>query len=354
MPTFRPDLEAITPYRPGRPIEDVRRELGLDRIAKLASNECPQPPFPQVAGAVARRVGELNRYPDNEEHELRSAVAHHLGVAGDRLWFGGGSAELMLMTALAVGGPGTSAVYAWPSFGLYRIVSQVATTTPIEVPLDAGHRHQLERMLAAIRPDTTLVYVCNPNNPTGTHVSLDAVTDFVAAVPDRVLIVVDEAYYEYPQAADYGTALPLALARDNVLVARTFSKVYGLAGLRVGYMVGAPDTIRELRRVQPPFSVNSLAQAAATESLRHQDEVARRVERNAAGLKLFAEELAARDVPFADSQANFVYLHAGVEPEALLQQGVIVRPMEGGWSRVTVGTDDENRAFFAALDSAKA
>ncbi len=354
MPAFRTDLDAIVPYRPGRPIEDVRRELGLDRVAKLASNECPLPPFPEVATAIAAAVDGLNRYPDNEEHDLREAVAAHLGVPLDHLWFGGGSNELMLMTAIAAGGPSTSSVYAWPSFGLYRIASQVAMTEPIEVPLDADHRHDLDRMLAAVRPDTTIVYVCNPNNPTGTHVGAAAVADFVAEIPDRVLVVIDEAYWEYAQAADYGTAMSLALSRDNVMVAHTFSKVYGLAGLRIGYMVGAPANIETLRRIQLPFSVNSLAQVAAIEALRHQDQVAGRVERNAEGLKLFYEELADRGIPFADSQANFVYLRAGDDAaalqERLLQKGIIIRPMQAGWARVTVGSEPENREFFAALD----
>ncbi len=358
MPTFRQDLAAIVPYRPGKPIEEVAREFGLDRIAKLASNESPIPPFPEVQEAIAAAIPRVHRYPDNNRYELREALAAHLGVPGDHLWFGGGSNELMLMAAIAVGGPGTSAVYAWPSFGLYRIGTQVAMAEGIEVPLDAAHRHDLDGMLAAIRPDTTVAYVCNPNNPTGTHVAAEAVWEFVAAVPERVLVVVDEAYSEYAQAADYGTALPLALQRPNVVVAHTFSKVYGLAGLRCGYMVGPPEVLSEFRRVQLPFTTNTLAQVAAVEALRHQDRVAERVQRNAEGLKLFADELVARTIPHADSQTNFVYLHPGGDDaqsfkRALLPHGVIVRPFEGGWVRVSVGTDEETRKFFAALDAVR-
>ncbi len=354
VPTFRPDLSRIAPYRPGKSAEEVTREFGLERVIKLASNESPVPPFPEVQKAIAAAIPGLNRYPDNNRFLLRSALADHLDVPGDHLWFGGGSNELMLMTAIAVGGPGTSAVYAWPSFGLYRIGTLVALATPVEVPLTTDHRHDLDRLLGALRDDTTLVYVCNPNNPTGTHVPAEDVFEFVAAVPERVLVVVDEAYHEYALAADYGTALPLALERPNVLVARTFSKVYGLAGLRCGYMVGSPATFAELRRVQLPFTTNSLAQVAAIEALRHQDRVAERVERNTAGLKQFSEELTARDIPFADSQANFVYIRpaddAAAFKAALLPHGVVVRPFEDGWVRVSVGTDDEIRAFFAALD----
>ncbi len=359
MPTFRADLAAIAPYKPGKPIEEVAREFGLERIAKLASNESPLPPFPAVQDAIAAAIPSLHRYPDNYRYDLRMALAAHLDVPPDHLWFGGGSNELMLMTAIAVGGPGTSAVYAWPSFGLYRIGTQVAMAQRVEVPLDGAHRHDLDAMLAAIRPDTTVVYVCNPNNPTGTHVPAGALYDFVAQVPERVLVVVDEAYFEFATAADFGTALPLALAQDNVLVARTFSKVYGLAGIRCGYMVGAHATLEELRRVQLPFTTNALAQVGATEALRHQDDVADRVQRNAERLKLFAEELADRGIAFADSQTNFVYLHPGGDDaqefkRALLPHGVIVRPFEHGWVRVSVGSDDENRAFFTALDAVRA
>ncbi len=358
MPTFRQDLSAIVPYRPGKPIEEVAREFGLERIAKLASNESPLPPFPEVQAAIAAAIPRVHRYPDNDRYDLRKALAAHLGVPGDHLWFGGGSNELMLMAAIAVGGPGTSAVYAWPSFGLYRIATQVAMAERIEVPLDAEHRHDLDRMLAAMRPDTTVIYVCNPNNPTGTHVAAEQVYELVDAVPERVLVVVDEAYFEYAQAADYGTAVPLALERSNVVVARTFSKAYGLAGLRCGYMVGPADVFAEFRRVQLPFTTNTLAQVGAEAALRYQDRVAERVQRNAEGLKLFSEELAARGIPYADSQTNFVYMHsggddAGAMKRALLPHGVIVRPFEDGWVRVSVGTDDENRAFFAALDEVR-
>ncbi len=356
MPRLRPDLAAISPYRPGLPIDEVQRRFELDRVIKLASNESPLPPFAEVRAAITDAVAGLNRYPNNDRLELRQAVARHLDVDPSRLWFGGGSNELMLVTALAAGGPGTSAVYAWPSFGLYREATKVAHATGVEVPLDADHRHDLAAMAAAVRPDTTVVYVCNPNNPTGTHVSAQAVFDFVDAIPSDVLVVIDEAYYEYVQAVDYHTALPLAEERDNVLVAHTFSKVYGLAGLRVGYMVGAPELIAELRRVQLPFTVSALAQAAAIEAVRHQDRVAERVERNAEGLKLFTEALTERGIPLAESQTNFVYCRPTDDgealAEALLPHGVIVRVMgDPGWIRVTVGTEAENLAFFAALDA---
>ncbi len=353
MPTFRSDLAYIPVYQPGRNADDVRRDYGLDSIVKLSSNECPYQPFAPVIEAVARAAGQVNRYPDNGTRDLRRALAAFLGLSADQLWLGGGSNELMYVTALAVGGPGTSAVFAAPSFGLYRIATQLAMAEGVAVPLDSEYRHDLDAMLAAIRPDTTVVYLCNPNNPTGTHVSADRVEAFVEAVPDHILIVIDEAYYEFPTAADYATARHLALERDNVVVAHTFSKAYGLAGLRAGYFIGNPATLDELRRIQLPFSVSTLAQVAVIEAIKHQDLVVERMEANHTGLEAITDGLAQRGLEFADSQANFVYLRPPIAPtdcfEALQQRGVIVRDV-GEAVRISVGTEAENQRLLTALD----
>jgi histidinol-phosphate aminotransferase len=354
VPTFRPDLADIPVYRPGGTPEEVRRAYGLETVITLASNECPYEPFTPVIEAVARAVPGVNRYPDNGTRDLRQALGSFLGVVPQQLWIGGGSNELMYVTALAVGGPGTSAVYATPSFGLYRIATKLAMAHGIAVPLDAEHRHDLDRMLTAIRKDTTVVYVCNPNNPTGTHVPAGSVDAFIDAVPDHVLVVVDEAYLEFATADDFASAVPLALERDNVVVAHTFSKAYGLAGLRAGYFVGSAATLDELRRIQLPFSVSTLAQVAAIEALRHQDLVAERMQANQGGLKTITDGLAERGIAFADSQANFVYAVPPMDPaecfERLQAQGVIVRHV-GDAIRVSVGTDEENQQLLEALDT---
>jgi histidinol-phosphate aminotransferase len=345
-------VSEIAPYEAGRPIEDVARSLGADpdQIIKLASNESPLPPFDPVIEAIAAAAGSVNRYPDNGWYELSRAVANHLGVDPDQLIFGGGSSEILRVIALAVGGPATSAVYAWPSFIIYRLASIVAGTDRIEVPL-THHFHDPEAMLAAIRPDTTVAYLCNPNNPTGTYLSGAAVAAFVEAVPDRVLVVVDEAYFEYVTASDYATALSLSLERPNLVVTRTFSKIYGLAALRVGYAVGQASTLRELRRAQAPFTVNSLAQVAALTALRYPGQVAARARVNHEERARIEKELAARQLEYVPSQANFVYLRAGSGAASeLLTRGVIVRAMEEDWIRVTVGTVEENDRFLTALD----
>jgi histidinol-phosphate aminotransferase len=356
MPKFRAELSAIAPYEAGRPIADVARELASDpsSIIKLASNESPLPPFPQVVEAITGAASGVNRYPDNGVHDLSLAVAANLGVEPNQLWFGGGTSDLLRVMGLAVGGANTSAVYAWPSFIIYRLGSILAGSRRIEIPLTADLRLDLPEMAAAIEPDTTIAYVCNPNNPTGTHNSASSIVDFVDAVPEQVLVVIDEAYHDYVAANDYTSAIPLALERDNVLVTRTFSKVYGLAALRVGYAVGRTETLLELRKAQAPFTVSSIGQVAAREALRHPGALAERVQINAEGRQMLLKEFEKRDIEHCDSQANFVFFRLGTDTgwttSNFLAQGVIIRGFEGGWVRATVGTEEENLRFLEALD----
>ncbi len=354
MPTIRPDLPSIPYYVPGRPVEDVARQYGISDIDKLASNECPEAPFPDVVKAVAAAATGVNRYPDSGTYDLSRAIAASNGVQPDDVWVGAGSSEVLRCAALSVGGPGTSAVFAHPSFVMYRIATMVAWSEPIVVPLTDTFAHDLGAMADAIRDDTTMVYVCNPNNPTGNHLPARDVAAFLDAVPDRVVVVVDEAYAEYVTADDYQTFLLEAPQRPNLLVARTFSKIYGLAGLRVGYGVGSPGLVRQLRHTQAPFTVTSTGQAAAIEALKHPDLVAQRRARNEIGRHALADGLAALGFTPAPSQANFVYFEppgaAAEIGDALLEKGQIVRVLGDG-IRVTVGTADENARFLAALES---
>ena len=354
MPTYRADLESIPTYSPGKPIDEVSRDLGIFDICKLASNECPTEPFPEVVAAIAAAAADVNRYPEDSGYYLVNALADRHGVDTAQVWLGAGSTQLLGCIALSTGGPGTSAVYASPSFVMYPIATLVAGARPIEVPLDDEWRYDLDAMLDAIEDDTTVVYVCNPNNPTATYRSGPDVAAFIDAVPSSVLVVVDEAYHHYVTAPDYGTALPIAVERDNVIVTRTFSKIYGLAGLRVGYAIGKPETITNLRKTQPPFSANTIAQVAALESLAHDDRMAEHADANTAGREQLEAGLAERGIEFAPSQANFIAIKLSEDSQdvsdRLLKEGVIVRPM-GSIIRVTVGTEDENRRFLEALDA---
>ena len=353
MPTYRSELESIPRYTPGKPIGEVARELGIASVDKLASNECPTEPFPEVLEAIAAAGVTVNRYPDSGQYELTNAIADHYGVDPSSVWVGAGSSEVLRCTALSVGGPGTSAVFAQPSFIMYRIATLVAYADPIAVPLDDRYDHDLDAMLAAITETTTIVYICNPNNPTGGIRSGKDIGAFIDAVDESVTIIIDEAYAEYVADSTYESMLALAPTKPNVLVARTFSKIYGLAGLRVGFGVGHPDLITNLRTTQPPFAVTAPAQAAALAALPLQNRLAERAAENAAGRTYLTAALSSLGYDVADSQANFVYFEpqggASALFDALLHRGVIVRVLGDG-VRVTVGTERENERFIAALD----
>lgn len=351
---YRSDVDRLRPYVPGRGFDEIKRLYGLDDVIKLASNESPLPPFPEVVARIASLASGVNRYPETVFTELGAAVGDDLGVPAEALWFGGGGAELLFHIGLVTGGPGTSAVYAWPSFVMYRLATMIAHAEPVEVPLDPDLRHDLPAMLAAIRDDTSVVYVCNPNNPTGTHLATADVMDFVERVPDDRLVVVDEAYRHFVTAADYRSLAKEAATRPNLAVLHTFSKVYGLAGLRIGYVVGHPDTLGRLRRTQIPFTVSTLAQEAALTALASRDRLDDRVAANTAARDALVAGLVARGHQPPDTQTNFVYVRVADAPalaEHLLRSGVIVRPMGASAVRISVGTPAENEAFLAALDT---
>jgi histidinol-phosphate aminotransferase len=354
---FRPDLDRVQVYVPGKPIDEVARDLGLEDIVKLASNEHPEPPLPEVAAAIAEAAATVHRYPDSSCHQLRLALAAHFGISPDELWIGAGSSELLGCIGLAVGGPGTSALFAWPSFAMYPIGTAVAGAEAVTVPLDAGQAHDLDAMAAAVRDDTTVVYLCNPNNPTGTHLPADRIAGFVDVLSPDVLVALDEAYAEYATAADFASGVDLALDRPNVVVLRTFSKAYGLAGLRIGYAIGQPATLEHLARTQRPFSVTTLAQDAAVASLAHQDDLAERVKQNAVLRDEMEAAFATRQIPHVASQTNFVAFRPWCPPatliDDLLARGVIVRAVPDGWIRVTVGTAGECLRFLEALDACR-
>ena len=352
MPAFRKDLNSIGVYLPGKPIDEVMRDYGITDVVKLASNECPEPPFAPVHEAIVRAAEEVHRYPDSAAHRLTRTIAAHHGVAQDEVWVGPGSSSILASIGLAMGGPGTSAVFSEESFVLYSIISAIARSEPVAVPLDPTMHLDGAALANAVREDTTVLYFCNPNNPTGTYVPPPVLADLVQTVPDDVLIVIDEAYEEYVTHPEHRTALPHALQRPNVIVARTFSKIYGLAGLRVGYAIGQAPTIAALRRLQLPFATTTVSLAAAEEALHHQDLVADRAKTNARAREQLAGGLNQLEIPYLDSQTNFILLRPDGDPgelsEALLRRGVIVRHM-GEYVRVTVGTEAENTRFLQTL-----
>jgi histidinol-phosphate aminotransferase len=331
-------------------------------IAMLASNESPYPPVPAVQEAVAKVLGGLHRYPDPTNAALRRKLSDRHGVPANRIAIGNGSCDVLLAAGEALLEPGAELVYAWPAFSVYPHLAAASGARAIEVPLDAEHRHDLDAMAREITVATRLVIVCNPNNPTSTALPLAEIADFVRSVPRHVCVILDEAYVEFNMLQDAEDSVDLLAKHPNLVLLRTFSKIYGLCGLRVGYgLAGSEEFRTAVDQVRQPFFCNAAAQAAALEALNHQDEVARRVERNLAERIGLEEGLRELGLEPADSQANFVWFDLGEdreEPEVvrgLAERGVLVRAGAAlgreGALRVTVGTQAENERFLEALRS---
>jgi histidinol-phosphate aminotransferase len=361
---FLEHLDPIVPYEPGSPAELVKRRYGLDEVVKLASNESPLPPFEATKQAVVAALDDLNRYPDGACTDLRAALAAHYGREADELLVGSGSYELLMLLSDVLLAPGDEMVFADPSFSAYADIGLARGATLVPVPL-REFAHDLEAMARAIGEKTKMVIVNNPNNPTGTYVPAADIARLVERVPPDVLVVLDEAYNEFVTAADSQGTLPLERAHPNVCVLRTFSKMYGLCGLRVGYGLCARDVKEAVDKVRQPFNVNTLAQVAATEALKHQDEVVERRRLNAEMRAYMVRRLAAMGRATVPSEANFMLVEVGdiCPPDVgvcqrLLELGAIVRDGAKigcpGWARVSVGTRAEIDFFLDKLSAAGA
>jgi histidinol-phosphate aminotransferase len=350
----KPWVAALEPYVPGKPIEELERELGIANAVKLASNENPLGPSPRAIEAMQRALANVHRYPDGASFRLREALAARLGVAREQLVFGCGADEILELVAKAFLGPGDECVYAWPSFAMYPIVVKGMGATPVAVPLDASFVHDLDAMLAAVTARTRVVMVCNPNNPTGTSVGRAAFDRFAAALPRDVVLLIDEAYVDFSRRPDRIDGLAAVARRPGTLSARTFSKVAGLAGLRVGYAVADRELAGYLERARHPFNLNLLAEVAALAALDDREHLERTLRTNREGLDYLTRELAALGIPTWPSEANFLLAKPG--PGAyleLLRRGVIVRPL-GGFGlpehvRISIGTAEENERLVKAL-----
>jgi histidinol-phosphate aminotransferase len=350
----RADLDALPAYVPGRNVADLVRELGIAEAIKLASNEVPFGPLPGVPEAVARAMTAAHRYPDMGVLELRDKLARRYGVSADRLVTGCGSVALAEHLVKATCLPGDEIVYAWRSFEAYPIISAGAAATSVRVPNTPGHG--LRAMAAAVTDRTRVVIVCNPNNPTGTAVRRAELDRFLDDVPSDVLVVLDEAYREFVTDEQVPDALETYGDRPNVVVLRTLSKAWGLAGLRVGFLAGQPDVAAAVRKVVTPFSTSLVAQAAALAALDAEEEVRRRCAIVVGERERVTEALRKLSLEVPASQSNFVWLPLGDRAAqfgaACESRGVIVRAFPGDGVRVTIGTPEENDAFLAATESA--
>ncbi len=358
----RSTLAGLRPYEPGKPVEEVQRELGLDRVVKLASNEGPYGPFSSALEALARSSAELNRYPDGGAYRLRGALADRYDVRFEEVAVGSGADGIIDTVSQAVLEPGDEVVLGWPSFPSYAIYAAKAGAAAVRVPL-VGHRYDLDGLLSAVTGRTKLVYLCDPNNPTGTMNTRRELDDYFEHVPEHVLTVLDQAYYEYVDEPTYPDGIAEYFHRGHrVLVMRTFSKIYGLAGLRVGYAIGPEELVTALGKTRRAFDLTTPAQEAALASLDSPDELARRRTLNAEGREQLEQLLHERGLDsVGGAVGNFLYVETGEDTsrlfDELLRAGVIVRPLAGFGAptaiRITVGTPDEHAFLADALSSVK-
>jgi histidinol-phosphate aminotransferase len=346
----------LTPYVPGKPIAEVKRELGIDDIIKLASNENPLGPSPRVIEAMKAAVEQVGLYPEGSCFELRNALAEHLGVDGGMLIFGAGADEVIHMLGTALLDDGDEIVQAHPSFSQYEGAATLMECKTNKVPLK-DWTHDLKAMLAAVNEHTKLFFITNPNNPTGTVVSADEVEAVLDSLPERCLMVLDEAYYEYVDDPNYTRAIEWVKQGRNVIALRTFSKIYGLAGLRIGYGIAPPGIVALLERVRLPFNVSSVAQAAAVACLNDPDQVKRTRELNRQSKEYFYRELDRMGIRYTPTQANFVWIDlqrdCGEVFSELMKRGVIVRTGTPfgcpNHIRVTTGTMEQSERFISTL-----
>ncbi len=349
-----PHILELEPYQPGKPIEALERELGITGSIKLASNENALGPSPKAVEAIRRALDGVHRYPDGASFALRARLAQKLAVAPEQLVFGCGGDEILELLAKTFLAPGDEVVYAWPSFAMYPIVVKGMGATPRPVELDEDWAHDLPAMARAVSERTKLVFVCNPNNPTGTSIAADDFDRFVELLPDSVVLAVDEAYFEYVRRRDFPDVLGWLERRPGTLVLRTFSKIVGLAGLRIGYAIADAELAGYLERARHPFNVNRLAEVAALAALDDQEHIERSRKVNGEGVEYLTRELGALGIEVWPSDANFVLARVGADVYSkLLREGVIVRSLQGfGLAehvRITVGLPEENERVVKAL-----
>ncbi|WP_411347336.1 histidinol-phosphate transaminase [Paenibacillus sp. WLX2291] len=346
----------IPVYQPGKPIEEVKRELGLDKVIKLASNENPYGSAPSVQQAIVDELSQLYLYPDGGAVELTAELAQHLGVQSNQIIFGCGSDEIISLTARAFLEPGDETIMADQTFSVYKSNAEIEGAEVVEVPLVDG-THDLHAMIAAVSEDTKIVWVCNPNNPTGTFVPENELISFMDRVPEHVLVVLDEAYYEYVVAEQYPQSVKLLDRYPNLLILRTFSKIYGLAALRIGYGIGNAAVVKLVNQVREPFNTSRIAQAAARQAIRDQQFVDDCRSKNREGMDVLLGEFDRLGLPYFPSETNFIMVdtkHNAMDIfQGMLRRGVIIRAGHQKYPtyiRVTIGTPEENEAFIRALE----
>lgn len=354
-------IRTISPYVPGKPIEELERELGIKNSIKLASNENPIGPSPVALKAIknslrsSKSLSSLNRYPDGSGYYLKNALAKKISVKPGEIILGNGSNELLDIAVRTFLVPGDEAVMAHPSFVVYSMAVQSAGGKAIQVPLK-DYKHDIDAMSSAVTPRTRMLFIANPNNPTGAMNTKAELDRLMNNIRDDILVVVDEAYYEYVTDPEYADSLKHFRDGKDILILRTFSKIYGLAGLRIGYGIARQDIITEMNKIRAPFNTSSIAQKAAIEALKDKKHIRQSKEMNNKGKKYLYKELSSLGVKYIPTEANFIYILMDEDSmavyEALLKYGVIIRPVGPQELRVTIGLPEENKRFIKALKTA--
>ena len=346
------NIKNLVPYSPGKPIEELERELGIRGAIKLASNENSLGPSPKAVEAIEKCLGKLHRYPDGGGFYLKRDLARKWGVSGEAIILGNGSNEIIELLIRTFISPGDNAVVSENTFSVYRLIVTAANGDVISVPMKDG-RYHLEKMAEGITARTRLIFISNPNNPTGTIVSSEEVREFMNNVPEDVMVVFDEAYAEYVTSNQYPDSMDYLLEERNVAILRTFSKIYGLAGLRIGYGLMKKETADMLNRVRQPFNTNALAQIAALAALGDVSHVEKSLRNNQEGKEYLYREFDSMGINYLPSEANFIYFHTNDDGrkvfDLLLKEGIIIRHIGGPNLRVTIGLPEENKKFIEAV-----
>lgn len=347
-------VKGMNRYKAGKSIGEVKREYGLDKIVKLASNENPLGPAPEVIETIRSRAGDVYLYPDSDSRDLKELLSEHYNLPAENIFIGNGSDEILdlLMTLLLE--EGGQVIQGDPAFIKYELAVVSRGGESIKIPLDDKHRHQLDEMAAAVTDDVKVIFICNPNNPTGTMVSREEIEDFLENISDDILVVVDQAYIEYITADDYFDGVELLDKHPNLFLMRTFSKAYGLAGMRIGYALGNAQLIDYLNRIRGPFNVNRMAQEAAVTAFKAEDHLKKCQQMNREEKEYLYQEFSKLGLEYIETETNFMMVDTGLDAaqvfKELQQRGVIIRPgsqfgMES-WIRVTIGTREENDFFL--------
>jgi len=353
MITAADNINSISPYVPGKPIEELERELGITNSIKLASNENPLGPSPKAVAAMKKVLDDQNRYPDGSGYYLSQALAKKYDIGLSQIILGNGSNELIELAVRTYVQSGDEVISADPSFVVYKMITQAAGGTNVIVPC-RELRHDLDAMADRITQKTKIIFICNPNNPTGTMNTVTEMNRFLERVPEQVLVVLDEAYFEYVTHAEYPDGLDYLNAGKNVLVLRTFSKIYGLAGLRIGYGMTKPEIAETMNKVRQPFNTNAPAQVGALAALGDRKHVEKSVAINNEGKQFLYQSFGQFGIKYVPTETNFIFFETALEGKAvyaaLLKQGVIIRPMGPKYLRVTIGLPEENKRFIAELE----